>query len=103
MDLNSDLSIIIWTPDANQVGNHTVVVYVSDGLESATMSFEVVVTIEDIIHDVDDKDSPIVLIIIVLFLIIAGLGIGVFLFITMKGRSGSEGDSEYAEKIPTEE
>jgi outer membrane protein assembly factor BamB len=103
MDLNSDLSMIIWTPDANQVGNHTVVVYVSDGLESATMSFEVVVTIEDIINDVDDKDSPIVLIIIVLFLIIAGLGIGVFLFITMKGRSGSEADSEYAEQIPTEE
>ena len=70
---------VIWTPDENQLGKHTITVVISDGVDSQTSSFDVNVV------EVGKEEDGSLIVLIGLFLIsLVVVFVVVFFFVLSK-------------------
>lgn len=78
---------IEWTPERDQVGTHTVTVKITDGLESDTISFDIMVTEEK-----SESSFPILAIVIPAMVIVL-IAVGILLFFIWRKQSSVKGET----------
>ncbi len=103
MTIVSVTGVISWTPAEADIGVHTIEVQLSDGLDTANLSFQIKV-LEAVGEEEDDDESssaPLIIAgIVVLLLLIAAAVI--FLLIRKKGK-GEEGKEQQEDTLPPEQ
>jgi hypothetical protein len=86
MDIDGDSGAIEWTPNADQTGDRAVTVQVTDGIESATYSFNIDV------RQGEDVSSPAPFIAIgaIALLLVIAVGVVIFMILRKKGPKPEE-------------
>jgi predicted transcriptional regulator len=88
LSISNETGEISWFPSTDQVGTHTVTVWVSDGFDTTNMTFEITVTEPPEVVDRDLKPiiittSSLTILLIILSIFIAGTEVGKYKFFSI--------------------